>query len=449
MSSREAGHSIDYRREIDRLMRLEFGSRSELVLRYLAVFNGGLTLHFYLQWTSALLWMPVYFALQALYYVFLRSRAPVCTARDTTIASILFLVLLGWFSWLPALMLLEQDTALRISAAAGLGCLMVFLIRRSDRLKLMIYGEIVMITLILGAVAFLVLPQVPSLSAKSAMLVCCAALIVYFANALLEGRKMRLDAERASERTLQAQKMEAVGQLAGGVAHDFNNILTAIIGNLDLYELTEDRPERDDMVHNAREAAQRAATLVQQLLAYSRKSNLQSEPRDIEVMLERVRVLGARLIPASISLEVINSPRRNWVKVDETLLMTALINLIVNARDAMPKGGRIRISADHRCFESPELMADGYVLPAGNYVELTVADTGTGIPETVLDHVLEPFFTTKPVGKGSGLGLPMVLGFARQSGGGLSLRSSAAGTHVSVYLKEVEAPLNLVANRAA
>ncbi|WP_406870245.1 ATP-binding protein [Thioclava sp. 'Guangxiensis'] len=418
-------------------------------MRYLAVFNGGLTLHFYLQWTSALLWTPVYFALQALYFVFLRTRGKVCTARDTYIACAMFLILLAWFIWLPALMLLEQDTALRISAAAGLGCLMVFLIRRSDRLMVMIYGEILLVGVTLGAVAFLVLPQVSSLSAKSAMLVCCVALIVYFANALLEGRKMRLDAERASERTLQAQKMEAVGQLAGGVAHDFNNILTAIIGNLDLYELTDERPERDDMVRNAKEAAERAATLVQQLLAYSRKSNLQAEARDIEVMLERVRVLGARLIPASISLEVVSTHRQNWVKVDETLLMTALINLIVNARDAMPKGGRIRISAMHRHFDSPELMADGHILQPGNYVELTVADTGTGIPEAVLDHVLEPFFTTKPVGKGSGLGLSMVLGFARQSGGGLTLRSSVAGTHISIYLSEVDPPAHAISHRAA
>ncbi len=107
------------------------------------------------------------------------------------------------------------------------------------------------------------------------------------------------------------------------------------------------------------------------------------------------------------------------------------------------------MSALHRHFDSPELMADGHILQPGNYVELTVADTGTGIPEAVLDHVLEPFFTTKPVGKGSGLGLSMVLGFARQSGGGLTLRSSAAGTHISVFLSEVEPPVSIVSHRAA
>ena len=248
----------------------------------------------------------------------------------------------------------------------------------------------------------------------------------------------RLKAEAAERAAAEAQlrqvqKMEAVGQLTGGIAHDFNNMLAVVVGGLDLArrKLHGSRREVEFHLDNAMEGATRAAALTRRLLAFARAEPLLPEavlPAErIENMLELIdRAIGERIaIDTSFTGEA-------WhVWVDPNQLENALLNLAVNARDAMEGSGTLRIVIDHVALAAGEIDD----LPAGDYVRIRVSDTGAGIAPEHLDRVFEPFFTTKPVGKGTGLGLTQIFGFARQSGGHATIESTVGrGTTVSLYL---------------
>jgi two-component system, cell cycle sensor histidine kinase and response regulator CckA len=251
-------------------------------------------------------------------------------------------------------------------------------------------------------------------------------------------------AERVAEReTLElqlrhAQKMEAIGRLAGGVAHDFNNLLTAIRSYADL--MLEDMPvwdaKRSD-VQEIRSAAMRAAGLTAQLLAFSRKQMLQPRVLDTTVVLNEVQGMLRRLLVEDIQLTV-EVPATLWpVKVDRGQLEQVIVNLAVNARDAMPKGGKLHISAGNDVVTEPIPSRHGPV-PAGEYVAIRVRDTGLGMDMMTQNRVFEPFFTTKAMGLGTGLGLATVHGIVAQSGGHVTLESAiAAGTTFTVYLPRV------------
>ena len=235
---------------------------------------------------------------------------------------------------------------------------------------------------------------------------------------------------KAEDALVQAQKMEAIGQLTGGIAHDFNNLLTAVIGNL---ELARDRMAGGEvrlapLIGGALRAAERGARLTQGLLAFARRQHLAPEALDPAALIDGVRDLLSRSIGPEIRLGIAVGPAAWPVRADRNQLELALLNLVVNARDAMPFGGSIVISAHNRTLEA----ADD-ALPRGDYVVIEVADTGAGMSEEVAAHVFEPFFTTKETGKGSGLGLSMVQGFAVQSGGTVRLRSAPGeGTTVEI-----------------
>jgi len=254
----------------------------------------------------------------------------------------------------------------------------------------------------------------------------------------LSAAYVRLKAESteraAAEAQLrQVQKMEAVGQLTGGIAHDFNNMLAVVVGGLDLARRRLHGPRREVEFHldNAMEGATRAAALTRRLLAFARAEPLLPEAVDpaerVETMLDLVdRALGERIVVHTRFAEPI------WhVWVDSTQLENALLNLAVNARDAMEGTGELAIEVDN------VVLANNAVddLPAGDYVRISVADTGSGIPPENLERVFEPFFTTKPMGKGTGLGLTQIFGFARRSGGHATIASQVGeGTQVSIYL---------------
>jgi len=238
--------------------------------------------------------------------------------------------------------------------------------------------------------------------------------------------------EEAQAATLQTQKLEALGQLTGGVAHDFNNVLAALSGNLELLDrrITDERSKR--LVANGRRAVERATALVRQLLSFARKQPLTPAILDLRVSVADMRDVVRHSIPPEIDC-VVDVAGDTWpVMADVNQLEVALINLAVNARDAMmPRGGVIRISARNLARDEalpPELAP-------GDYVMIGVADTGTGMSPEVMARVLEPFFTTKGPGKGTGLGLAMVYGFAAQSGGALRLESTVGvGTTVQIIL---------------
>ncbi|MBU6445431.1 MAG: response regulator [Alphaproteobacteria bacterium] len=245
-----------------------------------------------------------------------------------------------------------------------------------------------------------------------------------------------ISAQKALEtKFAQAQKMQAVGQLAGGVAHDFNNLLTVIIGNCEF--LLMRHPAGDPSfkeINEIQQNALRAANLVRQLLAFSRKQTLQPKVLALRDVLGELAMMLQRLLREGISLKV--EPARDlWpVHADEAQITSAIINLVVNARDAMPQGGAVSIHTENETVAAP-VPIDTAIMPAGDYVRIDVADTGTGIPKEHLGKIFDPFFTTKPTGQGTGLGLATVYGIVKQTGGFITVESEVGkGTTFRIYL---------------
>ena len=238
--------------------------------------------------------------------------------------------------------------------------------------------------------------------------------------------------KEADARLAQAQKMDAVGQLTGGVAHDFNNLLTPIVGSLDLVRRRHAGDERTQrLVGNALQAAERAATLTQRLLAFARRQALQPQAIDVGALIEGMIDLVRRSLGPTVAVSLDRPATLPAALVDPNQLELALLNLSINARDAMPRGGRLTLAVAADTIEAD----NAFGLPAGGYVRLVATDTGIGMNAETLARAAEPFFSTKEVGKGTGLGLSMVHGLAAQSGGALRLVSElGVGTSVELFL---------------
>ena len=234
----------------------------------------------------------------------------------------------------------------------------------------------------------------------------------------------------------QSQKMEAVGQLTGGLAHDFNNLLTGISGNLDLLakRMAQGRVgELDRYIIAAQGASKRAAALTHRLLAFSRRQTLDPKPTDVNRLAGGMADLIRRTVGPEITIEIVNTVGLWTALVDPSQLENALLNLCINARDAMPDGGRITIETANRWMD--DRAGRERDLPSGQYLSLSVSDTGSGMSPDVIARAFDPFFTTKPIGQGTGLGLSMIYGFARQSGGQVRIYSEVGqGSMVSIYL---------------
>ena len=245
-------------------------------------------------------------------------------------------------------------------------------------------------------------------------------------------KEAAVELERAQDALRQSQKMEAMGQLTGGVAHDFNNLLTPIVGALDVLQRRGiGGPREQRLIDGAIQSAERAKTLVQRLLAFARRQPLQPSAVDVGKLVTGMADLVASTSGPQIRVVVETADDLPAAKADQNQLEMALLNLSVNARDAMPDGGTLRITAD------ADLIGSGHrsKLRAGRYIRLSVSDTGLGMDETTLRRAIEPFFSTKGVGKGTGLGLSMVHGLVSQLGGALSIKSKPGlGTNVEMWL---------------
>ena len=239
------------------------------------------------------------------------------------------------------------------------------------------------------------------------------------------------------EQLRQGQKMEAIGQLTGGIAHDFNNLLTIIVGNMDMAGRSldaADLPRVRRAVTNALKGAERAVVLTQRLLAFSRRTTLEPKVIDVSALVGGMAELLGRSLGETIELRTVTADGLWKVEADPNQLENALVNLAVNARDAMPNGGRLTIETCNVSVDArdPAKYAD---LPPGDYVSIGVVDTGTGMPPDVIARAFDPFFTTKEVGKGTGLGLSQVYGYVTQTGGHVKIYSEdGAGTAVRIYL---------------
>ncbi|WP_167737479.1 hybrid sensor histidine kinase/response regulator [Sphingomonas parva] len=244
---------------------------------------------------------------------------------------------------------------------------------------------------------------------------------------------------RAQEALRQSQKMESVGQLTGGIAHDFNNLLTVVTGNIDMARRALEAAGSSDprarrALDNAMKGAERAAALTQRLLAFSRRQPLAPKPLDVDRLVVGMSDLLNRALGETVRLEIVTSPGLWRVEADPNQLESAVLNLAVNARDAMPGGGQLTIETTNTRLDEEYSAQHAEVAP-GQYVVIAVTDTGEGMSKETIARVFEPFFTTKEVGKGTGLGLSMVYGFVKQSGGHVKIYSEIGhGTTVKIYL---------------
>jgi PAS domain S-box-containing protein len=247
---------------------------------------------------------------------------------------------------------------------------------------------------------------------------------------ITERREAQIAFERLQKQLAESQKMDALGQLTGGVAHDFNNLLMIVTGNIHILKKVAAQDPKAARAAQAIEiAAQRGAALTRQLLTFSRRQSVKPETIDIRQRLESIREVLTSGLGSGVRL-LIDTAMDAWpVLVDVGELEIAMVNLVVNARDAMPNGGMVTVTSKNITVQ------EGDSLPPGDYVAVTIADTGVGIPPDVLGHVFDPFFTTKPVGKGTGLGLSQVYGFAHQAGGTIKIESTLdQGTAVTIVL---------------
>ncbi len=252
-----------------------------------------------------------------------------------------------------------------------------------------------------------------------------------------------IERERVLQTVSQLQKMEAVGRLTGGIAHDFNNLLSVVQGNMDLILLTSQDDTAKQRALVARNACQRGAKLTGQLLAFSRNQSLDLRPVAVGALFDGIRDLVATSVGASVALQYDLDDDAGSVFADNNQIEMALLNLAINARDAMPAGGALR-------FHARRATPPAGLLPAGDYVCIAVTDSGEGMSAEVAAKVFEPFFTTKPVGKGTGLGLSQVYGMAQQSGGGARIVSSPGrGTTVEVWLRRAPADTEAAGPAAA
>ncbi len=240
----------------------------------------------------------------------------------------------------------------------------------------------------------------------------------------------------ATEKLIQAQKLEAMGRLVGGVAHDFNNLLTAVLGNIDMLRRRLTEPKLVRYADNAQEAAERGARLTGQLLAFARKQRLKPQPVDVALALGGMSDLLSGALGGQVSLTMRIPADLPAAQADPTQLELVVLNLAINARDAMENGGRVEISVERRTVTEPGAPESP---PPGDFVVISVADTGTGMAPDVRARAFEPFFTTKEVGRGSGLGLSQILGVVQQLGGGVEIETSpGSGARVDVFLPVAE-----------
>jgi PAS domain S-box-containing protein len=259
---------------------------------------------------------------------------------------------------------------------------------------------------------------------------------------LFEARDVT-ELKAAQEQLRQSQKMEALGQLTGGIAHDFNNLLTVVVGGLDLLAKRTEDAKLKRYAENALAAAERGARLTGQLLAFSRVQRLEVRPTYVAPLIENMRPLLRNVLGPGIEKRFDLDEAMMPVMADPTQLEVAVLNLAINARDAMPDGGILSFSSRRLSVRGDPDVMDG------DYVELTIADTGAGMPPEVAERAFEPFFTTKEVGKGTGLGLSMVYGMARQSGGAARIESrEGEGTAVSLLFRKADVPVSEAAEPA-
>ncbi|MCH2075822.1 MAG: ATP-binding protein [Rhodobacteraceae bacterium] len=436
MASQDALHKVRHDGELLRLWQSAFGRPQELVARLTAASAVAAGLYAYNSTPLAPIWLGLYLAAQGLFAVVL-SHALRSGSRGAEIASwTAFVVASASFTWLPLYLLSCNDKTLVYSSVLSLACLCVYNVWREEPPDFVLYVDVGIGWLVVFLSLALFLPGVETLAEKAILTLLTIIFAGYYSAALISAQFYRQRLREASERGIQAQKMEAIGQLSGGIAHDFKNILTVVQGNLELHDEITDPSERAKLVREAHGASLRATGLVSRLLTFARQTPLDAETIAVPEVLQEIAALSRRTLPESIAFEVSAAPDVH-IKADRDGLISALLNLILNAKDAMQEPGG-RISLQSHIVPGDAAHPDGRARASEAHLWLCVIDNGPGIPAHLLEKVTEPFFTTKDVGDGSGLGLAMASSFALQAGGTLKITSNtrghARGTTVALHL---------------
>lgn len=400
--------------EIDFITALARHSKSESLVRHFVLGTLSILGAIYFAMWFPVFWFVAYISCSTLaqhYYVLLgktRSLTTYMCVLTAVLARLIVFRVMLLYMWHYPHPAANYISVFMLLAAVG------FSVNFRSRLRSFMVLQVLTDVVVILSLAVQFLWFMEELEGAFLVTLSAVSLVIYMVVSLFQHMAYISDLELVEEQNRQALKMEAVGRLTGGVAHDFNNILTVVLGNLELHDEIDDPEERRELRHKTRDAAKRAAELTSQLLAFSRKSTLSKEVHDIHAVFKRVRNMTERLLPTNIALEIDVSPETQAIRADATQLEVGLLNLIINARDAMPNGGTILLNATSKPGST-----FCETLPDAPYVSISVSDEGGGIPAEIIDKVTEPFFTTKPIGEGSGLGLSMVKGFAEQSGGGL------------------------------
>jgi signal transduction histidine kinase len=418
-------------RLIQQLMQAEYASATEVVARFSFVALAGGAIQLYTGGGWALAWAGAYLAVQSAHYLFLSSRRGLERRWEVVAAHAGYALTALIFVSYPLALLVGEDPVLKVAAVFGLSTLVVFILWRPAPPRSVLPIDIAVHVIVVAGALGHFLTQLDNPLAQGILVISALAEVSYFTMALYAGTAVRHRLSDATLRGIEAQKMEAMGRLTGGIAHDFNNILTVLRGNLELHDEVGDPEERRRLVAEAHAASLRASALVAQLLSFSRRAQLAPVATDGQAVIAELAAMAARILPAGLRVEALIAPRPMPLRADPDRLNAALLNLVINARDALGGRGHIVLEAAPADPDDPDLPE---ALAPGSYLRFSVTDDGPGLTPEAARRALEPFYTTKPVGQGSGLGLPSAKGFAEQSGGGLTIRSRPGRTVVSIYL---------------
>ncbi|MEM6407941.1 MAG: ATP-binding protein [Pseudomonadota bacterium] len=419
------------------LREADIGSIQDCALRYFVIIASGLSLYIATYDLVMLAWLFSYLCVNTIYARALHhTRPPVSKSRHHALFAGNF-ASSGLFAAMPIyLVAFRVEPALHALAFAGMVGHALFNLSRHTTRSPVAYWDMICIVgycLLSGMLQILATDNTAEIIVFA---VGSLAVAGYYVSAQLNTIQMHQDMRRAQEAALHDQTISAIGRLTGGVAHDFNNLLTVVKGNLELYRELTDHKERQAVIDEAHSAAERAGDVIAQLLSFSRQSRLAPEPTDIAAWFKELELLSTRLLPETVTASFDVEEGIGIAQVDAGQLSSAVMNLVINARDAMngtPGQLAVRLSAPHGAFDT----LSGR-LPQDAYLRIEVQDNGVGMDEATQARITEPFFTTKGFGHGSGLGLSMARGFAEQSGGGIEVLSTPGmGTTVLLYVKRL------------
>lgn len=427
---------MNYNQELDALFVVDFGAPLETAFRVLGISIGSALVFGYVGWVAAPVWAFGFFLMLALYWMFLTHWRGRASRRIVRFAQVSFLIQVAWFLWFPILMVISGDVALTAAGITIMLCIYFFFMRQFDYEFWLVIARIIMVGLSSAIAIGGIVLQLDDALAIAGLCFAWVVMATYYAQVMLIIRRDKQHVKLSSERAAQSQKMEALGQMAGGVAHDFNNILAAAMGHLELAQIDENEGSRNDSLKQANASLGRAAILIKDLLQFARPSLQRKSRFQIDVLLTRIEALCRSALPSSTTIVILPSSMDLWVELEEDHFLAAAMNLVINANQAMDGSGRIELWGGLAKVTGNQRDLSGDLLEPGTYVAVTIRDNGPGVPSEIADRVATPFFTTKSEVNGTGLGLPMVAAFAQRIGGGLIMQSKPGDTRFILLIPQ-------------